>query len=182
MKTANKLIAILCVLFVCVSMFTPMANAADPYPLPVLSEKAHSKYCLDAVMDLQAMLNYVNKAGLTVDGYFGPKTKQAVKDFQSKYKLSVTGTTTKATWNKLISLIPTLRENSSKNPKSMVKLLQQILKRNGYNCGQVDGIFGPNTKKAVKVFQFDCMDPDDITGKVNSKTWKALIYIDHSDL
>lgn len=45
-----------------------------------------------------------NLPGVAVDGEFGPLTQAAVKTFQSKYGLSVTGTVNRATWNKMEQL------------------------------------------------------------------------------
>lgn len=59
-----------------------------------------------------------------------------------------------------------------------VKLLQSLLKDKGYNCGEIDGKFGPKTEKAVLKFQRENVDlngnqlEDD--GKVGPLTWGAL--------
>jgi peptidoglycan hydrolase-like protein with peptidoglycan-binding domain len=45
----------------------------------------------DATSWLQAALNAVDKAGLAVDGHYGPKTRAAVEAFQTKHGLAVTG-------------------------------------------------------------------------------------------
>lgn len=45
----------------------------------------------NAVMWMQDALNHVDNAGLAVDGHFGPKTLAAVKAFQKKHGLEVTG-------------------------------------------------------------------------------------------
>lgn len=45
----------------------------------------------EQVKRLQRCLNKIGKAGLTVDGSFGPGTLKAVKAFQKKYKLEVDG-------------------------------------------------------------------------------------------
>ena len=53
-----------------------------------------------------------------------------------------------------------------------VLYLQQSLNRLGYNCGNVDGIFGNNTKKAVLAFQQDHgLEYDGIVG---NNTWSEL--------
>ena len=36
-----------------------------------------------------------------IDGYFGPMTKEAVRDFQGRYGLPTTGVVDKATWDLL---------------------------------------------------------------------------------
>ena len=49
---------------------------------------------------------------------------------------------------------------------SDVKALQQALKDNGYDPGQIDGVFGKKTERAVKRFQKDSgLSADGIAGK-----------------
>ena len=55
----------------------------------------------------------------------------------------------------------------------LVKRLQEILKAYGFNCGNIDGIFGDKTYNAVVAFQKSrglTMD-----GIVGQNTWKALL-------
>lgn len=71
----------------------------DPIVPPIVVAKVgdNSPY----IKDLQDML--IKKgAKITADGAFGPKTEQAVKDFQSKNKLKVTGQIDTDTLNKLM--------------------------------------------------------------------------------
>jgi peptidoglycan hydrolase-like protein with peptidoglycan-binding domain len=53
-----------------------------------------------------------------------------------------------------------------------VTRLQQGLYQLGYDPGAVDGIFGPNTERAVKEFQTNNGLAAD--GSVGPKTWTAL--------
>ena len=62
-----------------------------------------------------------------------------------------------------------LRKGSS---GEYVKLLQSILKDKGYECGAIDGKFGPKTLSAVRRFQED--KGLDVDGIVGPKTWKEL--------
>lgn len=54
-----------------------------------------------AVMELQRKLNGVSGAGLVVDGDFGPRTDQAVRNFQSFFKLGTDGIVGPKTWGML---------------------------------------------------------------------------------
>ena len=56
-------------------------------PTPTLKQGSSGS----EVKKLQAALNYLISAGLTVDGSFGTKTKIAVKAFQANYNLTVDG-------------------------------------------------------------------------------------------
>ena len=64
---------------------------------------------------------------------------------------------------------PTLSVNSTGND---VIILQQKLKNLGYEISIVDGEFGSETKSAVENFQRD--QNLNVTGIVNSATWRAL--------
>lgn len=55
-----------------------------------------------------------------------------------------------------------------------VSALQIMLNGLGYNCGEVDGEFGTNTRNAVVAFQRD--NGVSCTGTVDEKTW-ALLFI-----
>ena len=64
---------------------------------------------------------------------------------------------------------PTLSVNSTGND---VIILQQKLRNLGYDISIVDGEFGNETKSAVENFQRD--QNLNVTGVVNSATWRAL--------
>src|SRR5699024_3128610 len=67
------------------------------------------------------------------------------------------------------SKCPTLRMGSQ---GSDVRRLQRLLREEGFNPGSIDGIFGPQTQRAVIAFQrSENLTPDGIVG-VN--TWTAL--------
>ncbi len=53
-----------------------------------------------------------------------------------------------------------------------VLILQQQLKKIGYDISELDGIFGAETKRAVEAFQRD--QSLSVTGVVNNATWRAL--------
>jgi len=63
-----------------------------------------------------------------------------------------------------------LLKNGSKG--EVVTYLQQLLDQLGCDPGGVDGIFGPNTERAVKEFQTNQGLAAD--GVVGPKTWAAL--------
>ncbi len=59
------------------------------------------------------------------------------------------------------------------NNGTQVKVLQWLLNENGYNAGKVDGIFGTNTKSAVRAYQKDKgLGVDGVVGK---NTWTKLL-------
>jgi len=54
-----------------------------------------------------------------------------------------------------------------------VTLLQQLLIDNGFDPGDIDGDFGPNTESAVREFQ-TVFGLEEVDGIVGQKTWAAL--------
>lgn len=65
--------------------------------------------------------------------------------------------------------MPVLKKGSKGDA---VKRLQEQLQQLGYLSGAIDGIFGPQTEKAVKAFQADNgLDVDGIAGEF---TWMEL--------
>ena len=119
---------------------------------------------------LQFILNQYGY-NLTVDGIFGSRTLNAVRDFQRNNSLSVDGLVGTNTWKTLLTLspYPLLREG---NRGAYVTFLQQLLESNLYPVGGIDGIFGNRTLSAVRAFQ----GANNLTvdGLVGNNTWNAL--------
>lgn len=57
-----------------------------------------------------------------------------------------------------------------------VKTVQAALNDKGYNCGPVDGSYGPKTEAAVKSFQ-EAHQPESgpVDGIVGRVTWAVLV-------
>ena len=119
---------------------------------------------------LQFILNEYGY-NLTVDGIFGSRTLNAVRDFQRNNSLSVDGLVGTNTWRTLLTLppYPLLREG---NRGAYVTLLQQLLESNLYLVGGIDGIFGSRTLSAVRAFQG--ANNLAVDGLVGNNTWNAL--------
>ena len=69
--------------------------------------------------------------------------------------------------------VMTMRTLRSNSKGTQVKVLQWLLNQSGYNAGTVDGVFGKNTRAAVKAYQqAKGLTVDGIVGK---KTWSKLL-------
>jgi len=114
-----------------------------------------------AVGELQQRLAGAGFAGPSEEhGVFGAETQHAVRDFQTKRGLRVDGVCGTETWNALIEsgfqlgdrLLflgrPFLRGDD-------VATLQRRLNMLGFHAGREDGIFGPQTERALREFQLN---------------------------
>jgi peptidoglycan hydrolase-like protein with peptidoglycan-binding domain len=115
---------------------------------------------------IQLLLN-AHGAALVPDGKFGPLTQTAVEDFQNDEGLSEDIVVGPQTWEALIIQVA----QGKTGPE--VRAVQRLLKiKFGYAIN-IDGIFGADTKTAVKDFQSDNgLVADGIVGPL---TWKKLI-------
>jgi peptidoglycan hydrolase-like protein with peptidoglycan-binding domain len=91
-----------------------------------------------------------------VDGVSGPWTQQAVRTFQSQHGLTVDGVAgpqTRAALGKRGK--PSLGARPIRNGHRGwdVAALQFLLNNRGFGPGDYDGVFGPNTKSAVRRYQ-----------------------------
>jgi peptidoglycan hydrolase-like protein with peptidoglycan-binding domain len=130
------------------------------------------------VADLQRAL--VN-AGITlvggVDGLFGPATERALRQFQTQRGLEVTGSVTEATANALSGIAVTALPTSLSTlvgtrigaNGAVVRTIQQSLISAGISFpGGADGVFGPATANALRIFQSRA--GLNVTGEVDEAT------------
>ena len=108
-----------------------------------------------------------------ITGSFDVTTEQAVKDFQQGAGLTVDGIVGPATWQALPA-DPHTSVLSRGASGSVVTALQQGLKKYSTPAtdpGLVDGDFGPKTEAAVKAYQQD--RAAHVDGIVGDQTWWA---------
>ncbi len=145
------------------------------------------------VKEIQGYLKTIGYSYVAVTGTFDANTQRAVKDIQTKNKLTSDGIVGTDTWTVIIntyvecvtggSVKPSEPGNPS-NPStshatvsygstgSDVLEMQKLLNKLGYGLDE-DGIFGRDTETAVKKFQqANGIGAD---GVVGPKTWAALI-------
>ena len=131
-----------------------------------------------AVKELETLLAHWAYYFGPIDGIFGIQVQNAVKGYQHRVFLIEDGTVGSMTWQALYSgapvNMPILMNGSSGNA---VKIVQNVLKLNGYYFGFVDGFFGTMTDVAVRYFQLSKGLPQD--GIVGYNTWHALSKLPH---
>ncbi|HVL65390.1 MAG TPA: peptidoglycan-binding protein, partial [Actinomycetota bacterium] len=110
------------------------------------------------VADVQARLRAL---GFDIDdelGSFGPSTTAAVRAFQQQRGLLVDGLVGTETWAGLVEASWRLGDRSLYLTRPFMRgddvaALQTRLNALGYDAGREDGIFGPDTDEAVRLFQ-----------------------------
>lgn len=107
---------------------------------------------------------------LTVDGIFGPQTRQQVIAFQNAKNLSADGIVGPQTWTALIQG----RTIKQGDKGQAVRALQRLLHNKfGYDELQVDADFGPMTNTAVRELQ--AVYGLSVDGIVGPQTWQTLV-------
>lgn len=143
---------------------------AGDVKFPVLRSGSRGNY----VRYLQYVLRK-NGFSVATDGVFGPNTERAVKEFQQENGLAVDGVVGAASWGRLrLSSEPRpLLKNGSRG--AYVRYLQEKLASKLYYTGKADGAFGPNTDRAVRLFQTENGLSQD--GAVGPATWEKVSVV-----
>lgn len=124
--------------------------------------------------DVRKIQSALNEAGYNagpVDGIWGNRTGQALRNFQEAKGLDDTGRLDEQTILALgysrddFAIPPTLSESD-------VRQVQEALNKEGYSVGAVDGVWGAKTEAALKDFQMaKGIEP---TGSMNHDSVLAL--------
>ena len=141
------------------------------------------KYVMQRLYDL----GFYNKKA---DEKFGNGMLTAVKAFQKKNGLTVDGLVGKKTVAVMFSAgaldaddpVPVPEPDPLELPYKYgdkgdeIKLVQQALNNLGYKAGKADGVYGKNTREAVKLFQ--ARNGMTVDGKVGARTLNRLFSAD----
>ncbi len=112
----------------------------------------------EPVRDIQDRLSALGFAVGDPQGRFGESTRAAVLDFQESRRLDADGIVGPDTWRILVEAGYALGERLLYYRIPMMRgedvaELQRRLNSLGFDAGKVDGIFGPDTQRAVLDFQ-----------------------------
>ena len=112
------------------------------------------------VGELQQCLVAAGMAEAGEHGRYGPETETAVREFQTKRGLRVDGVCGPETWNALVESCFELGDRLLFLARPFLRGddvagLQQRLNMLGFHAGREDGIFGPQTERALREFQLN---------------------------
>jgi peptidoglycan hydrolase-like protein with peptidoglycan-binding domain len=157
-------------------------NATGPTQpnTPVLLQRGDKNGEVEKLQDNLVKLGHLTEQEkATGPGTFGPRTENAVKEFQTQVKLPANGKfddAARAAMDNIISGRLKYNQANPINQNNIVKGLQDRLVELGYmtreqvNTGY--GTFGPKTEAALKKFQADNNIAQ--TGVLGATTYKAL--------
>lgn len=141
-----------------IAFFLALVTVVSLIPLAGVSAAAMKRGSSGTeVRRMQENLQGLGFLSDTADGKFGPKTQEAVIDFQSAYGLTADGAAGEVTQTAI---------------RNAVVRLQVELKNLGYAPGTADGHFGAKTRAAVKALQKDAGLSQ--TGIADKETWNAI--------
>jgi cell wall-associated NlpC family hydrolase len=131
------------------------------------------------VLHVQTKLKELGYFKGSLGGNYGPITEAAVREFQKVMKLKVDGIVGPKTWNALFgdkakeksTIVVRLSHLLKNKGKPYMRgddvfAVQEALVAQGYDPGEIDGIYGSQTEVAVRKFQKDRgLKVDGIVGK-----------------
>ena len=136
-------------------------------------ESTHTTTTDNYPAQFQSWLNANYATGLTVDGLWGPKTRQAaIRALQSELNDQFSkGLTVDGLWgSKTKAACVNVKEGARGN---LTQIIQGTLYCRGYDPKGFDGIFGSGCEAAVQNFQrAQGLSVDGVVGK---NTWEALL-------
>lgn len=153
-------------------------DAPNPQPRPT---NAPARNMTDLIQNIQRELSVRGYYNGAVDGVQGPRTEQAIRDFQ-KGK----GRNTLEPSDELLNLIKrtpakgdvtgSIGNSAEGEDKSIrVLALQRALARLGYGPLRMTGTFTPDTKEAIERFERDWMMP--VTGLMSDHLFTKLAAV-----
>lgn len=121
-----------------------------------------------------------------VDGIHGLLTRASIMAFQLDKGMTVTGEANEQLLKAIIfgtisgKPAPAEKPVIPEETTALIKVVQEILSKMGYDPGPVDGLIGPGTARAIRSFEEQQKMPQ--KGRISGKVLKALIEVTGADL
>jgi peptidoglycan hydrolase-like protein with peptidoglycan-binding domain len=111
-----------------------------------------------AVVEMQLRLKAAGFDPKRNDGAFDERTRGALEAFQRAAGVTVTGRLDKATWSQLKKTIinsdsPTAPLQTLNEKSGEVRTTEKLLKKAGFDPGEIDGLFTSRTARAVRALE-----------------------------
>jgi len=152
-----------------------LAGTMDMSQFRERNEIAFNDMAVIELADRDTLVQRVQKqlqvAGLysgPIDGVFGPQTKTALRQYQARHGLPATGELDEATRKALNGMLATELTDQDVRLQRVQKQLQVA----GLYSGPIDGVFGPQTRTALRQYQARHGLP--ATGELDEATRRAL--------
>lgn len=135
----------------------------------------------DTVRAVQRQLTARGYEPGPADGVHGLFTRAAVMAYQHDNRLPVTGVVGEGLLKQMIFDVggartkPKASESVPEETVVLVKAVQEVLAKMGYDPGPVDGLMGPGTARAIRSFEEQQKMP--VKGRISGKFLKALINV-----
>ena len=143
--------------------------------------KDNTTLVINSVLDVQQFLANNGFNPGPIDGQSGPKTKEAVKEFQNTKGLfadGIVGNKTKAAMRAYTgceSANTCQARNNTGAKLDTIADVQTYLANNGFNPGIIDGKMGSYTREAIKAFQRKVgLIPDGVAGARTKAEMKSF--------
>jgi peptidoglycan hydrolase-like protein with peptidoglycan-binding domain len=110
----------------------------------------------------------------SIDGIYGPETEAALREYQARQGLQVTGALTKETHQALMQSKQRGPQQAEKAmEQNLIRQAQERLKEDGFYTGAIDGAYGPETEEALREYQK--AKGLQVTGSLNQETRQTLL-------
>jgi len=126
-----------------------MLRPADDGQVTVPSAAATTPPAASDLRVVQSLLEYLGWNPGPVDGRAGPRTRNAVAEFQRSRGAIATG---EADAGLLAALAAEATRGFGRNHLADTRLVQHLLAIRGFHPGDIDGLVGPRTKAAITAF------------------------------
>lgn len=161
----------------------PAAPAPIPVSAPVPPQRPDTTAARsrsELVLDIQRELAQRGYYDGTVDGLFGPRTGQAIRDFEQAQGLKPTGEPTEGLLARVLQARARREVTGSvpaaePRPSTRVLAVQRVLARLGYGPLKLSGLPDPATRTAVEQFERDRGLPR--TGEIGEKVVSELAVV-----
>ncbi len=161
------------------------APVAAPVP-PQRPDITTGRYRSDLVLDIQRELAQRGYYDGAVDGLLGPRTDQAIRDFEQTQGLRIIGEPSEALLGQIrkarakSEITGSIRPSGESPGSSRVLTVQRVLARLGYGPVRLNGISDTATRASIERFERDRNLP--VSGEITDRLIRELAAVSGAPL